>query len=113
MKVYPVLGIKGEHFAGETMVKSGASMSVFCYYVVEFFGDSHWDIAIKDGTTVADLVVRNVFEQKARARIVFKEITLEQANRMVANIADIDARTTDAATSEETFFSVEARTPIQ
>lgn len=96
MKVFPVLGTKGIYFSGETMVKSGASISGFCYYTIEFHGGPFWDLRAGNGTTVATIAVQNVFEQTSKVKIIFREIALERANSMIPNIASIDARAIDS-----------------
>jgi hypothetical protein len=106
VKIYPVLGIKGPNFSGETLVKAGSSISGFCYYIVEFFGSPYWDIRIRgDKTVVASLVVRNVFEQTTRAKVRFREIPFETAEAMVPDIANVNSRDSDTDTwSEEEIF---------
>lgn len=89
-KAYPVLGTQGALFQGETMVKSGASVSGFCYYVVEFFGHSNWDLRVHDGTTAAHMVVHSIFGNTAKTKVVFKEISLQKAEAVIPGIANID-----------------------
>lgn len=38
VKVWPVLGTKGQFHGGDTMIKAGSSVSGFAYYVAEFYG---------------------------------------------------------------------------
>ena len=113
VKIFPVLGIKGPNFSGETLVKSGGSISGFCYYIVEFFGSPYWDIRIRGDKTVASLVVRNVFEQTTRAQITFREISFERAEAMIPDLANVGLQTSDAeeTSSEEQARNVDAHRP--
>jgi len=73
------------------MVKSGDMISGFCYYSVEFWGGPAWDLRKHGGTTVAEVVIQSVFGNAAKTKITFKEISLERANAIIPNVADIDS----------------------
>jgi hypothetical protein len=88
-KVYPVLGTRGLQFQGDTLIKSGQSISGFCYYVVELWGTQNWDLAFDGRTTTAEIAVQSAFGNKARSKILFKEISLERANVIIPGIENI------------------------
>jgi hypothetical protein len=94
-KVYPVLGVRGPQFFGDTMVKSGASISGFCYYMAEFVGGPNWDLPVHDGTAALELTVQSVFGSKAKTEIIFTEISLEKADKIIPGIANIQRANED------------------
>jgi hypothetical protein len=94
-KAYTVLGSYGQHFQGETTVKSGASISGFCYCVVEFFGGPQWDLQRQGNTTAAEIVIQSVFGNTANVKITFREISLEKANAIIPKVANIDSASLD------------------
>jgi hypothetical protein len=100
-KIYPVLGIKSENFSGETMIRSGASISGFCYYAFEFYGHSNFDLRIHDGKTVAEIVVKSAFGKTSKASITFKEISLEAANAMIPDVVKVGFGGLDLALHDE------------
>src|SRR5208282_4542364 len=90
-KVYQVLGIKGEFSTGETMVKSGDTLSGFAYFIFEYWGWDEWDLVSVEGTITGTMVVTDVFGNKTSTRVVFKEISLDRARTMVSDIDTIDS----------------------
>ncbi|MCU1302939.1 MAG: hypothetical protein JWQ87_3223 [Candidatus Sulfotelmatobacter sp.] len=94
-KIYPVLGVRGLQFAGDTMVKSGASMSGFCYYLAEFFGNPNWDVSVHEGTARLEITVQSVFGNIAKTKVIFKEISLEKADKIIPGIANIQSADED------------------
>lgn len=90
VKVWPVLGQKGQFHQGNTMVKSGSGISGFIYYIAEFYGGGYWNPLIIDKKAVGKIVIQSVFGNKAKAKIMFTEITLEKAKKMIENIDKID-----------------------
>jgi hypothetical protein len=89
-KTYRVLGVKGEISTGETMVRSGDSISGFAYYIFEYWGWDGWSLVGKDGTVTGSVVVSDIFGKRTSARFVFKEISLDKAQSMVPDIDKID-----------------------
>lgn len=95
LKAWPVLGQKGVFFPGDTMVKSGSSIAGFAYYIAEFYGEDSWNLLIKNGKVTGYFVVKGVYGRKATAKIIFNEIPLEQAKKMIPNVDKIDAKAGD------------------
>jgi hypothetical protein len=91
VKVYKVLGAHGVFFSGDMMVKSGASIAGFAYYVAEFWGSVEYNPLITDGEAQGKLVIKSVFGNKASANISFREISLKDATKMVPGIDTIDS----------------------
>lgn len=92
LKVFPVLGQGGFIFGpGDTLIKSGGSISGMAYYIFECFGDAIWDPMIKDGTIAGKLTIRSAFGRKATINIDFKDKPLEQVEKLVPGITKIDA----------------------
>lgn len=94
-KVYPVLGVRGPQFSGDTMVKSGAAISGFCYYIAEFFGAPGWDLLVHNSTVTLQITVQSVFGSKAKTKVIFKEISLEKADKIIPGIANIERANED------------------
>src|SRR5208337_1881456 len=77
LKAYQVLGTRGPSSTGETMVRSGDSISGFAYYIFQYCGWDEWSLTSQDGTVTGKIVVSDVFGNRTSARFVFKEITLD------------------------------------
>ena len=90
LKVWPVLGQKGLYHQGDTMIRTGSSVSGFAYYIAEFYGEGAWDPSLKEGNATGKIVVQSVFGNKTSAKILFAEIPLEKAKRMVEGIDKVD-----------------------
>jgi hypothetical protein len=95
-KAYQVLGIKGEFSTGETMVKSGDTLSGFAYFIFEYWGWDEWDLVSGEGTIIGTIVVTDVFGNKTSTQVVFKEISLDRARAMVSDIDTIDSESSDS-----------------
>ena len=93
-KFYPVLGLKGQNFPGEAMVKSGGMVSGFAYYIYEYVGGNEWSMVARDGTVSGKITVTDVFEKKASVTVVFREISLDKAKSYVPNIEIADVEMT-------------------
>jgi len=90
-KTYPVLGIKGIVYEGDTMVKSGDSISGFAYYIAEFYGNpKEYGLIIENETTKGEIVVKSVFENRAKTKIRFRKIELSRVQEMIPEIETID-----------------------
>lgn len=89
-KTYQVLGLKGEFSTGETMVRSGGSISGFAYYIFEYVEGDELSLATKHGTVMGKAVISDVFGKRTSAKIVFKEIPLDEAKKFVTGIDKID-----------------------
>lgn len=94
VKVYPVLGTKGQFHDGDTMIKAGSSVSGFAYYVAAFYGGGAWNPLFQDGKAVGKIRVQSVFGNKSEDRIFFREIPLERAKRLVEGIERVDSGST-------------------
>jgi hypothetical protein len=79
VKVYPVLGQIGAMHEGKTMIRSGDSISGFAFYIAE-------NVLIGSGKAIAEILVSSVFGNRAKAQIHFREISREDARRMIENI---------------------------
>lgn len=99
LKIWPVLGQKGVLHQEDTMILAGSSVSGFAYYVAELYGGGSWNPLIKEGKAIGKIVVRSVFGNKASAKILFTEITLEKAKKMVEGIDKIDLPETTPSSS--------------
>lgn len=90
LKVWPVLGQKGLYHEGDTMVKAGSSVSGFAYYIAEFFGEEEWKPLLRNGKALGKIEVKSIFGDKAKTKILFTEIPLENAKKMIPDIDKID-----------------------
>lgn len=97
VKVWPVLGTKGQFHDGDTMIKAGSSVSGFAYYVAEFYGRGAWNPFLQDGKAVGTIRIQSVFGNHSESRIFFKEIPLERAKRLVEGIDKVDSSSTAEA----------------
>jgi len=88
-KKYPVLGVKGVAFSGDTMVKSGDSIVGFAYYVAEFYGDESSNPLIENERAIGEMVIKSVFGNKVKTRIEFSRITLARAQEIIPHIETI------------------------
>jgi len=91
LKAYPVLGEKGVHFKGGTMVRSGGSITGFVYYIAEFYG-GYWNPLIENGKSIGKIIVRSIFGDKASTEIVFREIPIEEVRKMIKDIDNIGSK---------------------
>ncbi len=85
-KTFSVLGIVSEKFKGETIIDSGCSIIGWAYFVAEFSLESKINIRIENSKTEGIFKVEDIFGGKAKSRIVFSEITLDQAKDFVNGI---------------------------
>ena len=90
LKVWPVLGQKGPLFAGDVMIKSGASIAGFAYYVAEFYSGEGWNPSVKGDKVIGKIVVQDVFGNKSSTKIGFTKIPLDKARKMIPDIDKID-----------------------
>lgn len=90
IKSWPVLGQKGLYYEGDTMVKAGSSISGFAYYILEFWGTDNWNLKLIDGKAEGKMEIKGVFGKKASVKILFTEIPLEKATKMVKGIDTVD-----------------------
>lgn len=88
-KVWPVLGVRGPSYDGETMVLSGGSIAGFAYYVYECYGHESWDPEVEGGNVLAKLRITSVFGKATKTSIVFRETPLHEAAGMVSGIETI------------------------
>ncbi len=93
-KRWPVLGIRGPTNPGTTLVSPGGSIGGFAYYFAEWWGTPKHDLDITDRKTTAMIEVRSILGNRARAKVILTEITLEKAKEMVKGIDTIDSTLT-------------------
>ncbi len=86
IKAWPVLGQKGIHFGGNTLIDSGTSISGMAYYIAEVYGSESWNPVIKNGKINGKFVITDVFGNKAKTEIIFNESTVERVKTMIENI---------------------------
>jgi len=89
VKVYSVLGQQGVVYGGDTLVKSGTSISGTAYYVAEFYGDDVWDVRIKNNKIKGKIVVTDVFGKKATNNIEFQYKEFEFITDIIEDIEKI------------------------
>lgn len=88
-KTYPVLGVKGLHYEGDTMVRSGSGIAGFSYHEAEFFGGEGENPLVESNKTTGKIVVRSVLGDEASTEIVFREIAIEKLRQMIPGIDKI------------------------
>lgn len=94
IKFWPVLGQKGLYHQGDTMIKAGSSISGFAYYISEFWGSDNWNPILIEGKALGKMEIKGVFGKKSSVKILFTEIPLEKAKRMVEGIDKVDSDAT-------------------
>src|SRR6266540_5654554 len=85
-KAWPVLGVRGLHYSGETIVASGGSITGFAYYLYECYGHESWNPRMDNERIHARFYVTSVFGQRASCEISFRELRLDEAKSMVSEI---------------------------
>jgi hypothetical protein len=79
VKLYPVLGQRGLHFEGDTLVDAGCSTSGMVYYSYECFGGEGWDPKITTGEQIlGTFQVSDGFKSRAKCTVKFKRRSLEE-----------------------------------
>jgi hypothetical protein len=89
LKVYQVLGARGLIHDGDTRLEPGGSISGMAFYEYECYGDHTWDPQTHDGAMPVRLRVREVFGHRASCRIVCREKSLQEMERLVPTISSI------------------------
>jgi len=90
IRYYPVLGERTDRFDGNTLVKSGMSISGMAYYIAEVYGSHDWDVPVAEDRTVeAKFNLKDVFDNETSCKINFSEVSLERAEELVPGITRI------------------------
>ena len=90
LRYFPVLGERTDRFDGNTLVKSGMSISGMAYFIAEVYGSEDWDPPIAEDRTVeAKLKIGDVLDNETSCKITFSEINLERAEKIVPGIGKI------------------------
>jgi hypothetical protein len=90
VKVYNVLGARGPLTDGETRLEAGGTVSGMAYYVYECWGDHDWDPRVSDGRVTVMIRARDVFGNRASARIICSEKSVEELEALVPSLSTID-----------------------
>lgn len=85
-KYYPVLGQRGLHFDGSTLVDAGCSIAGMLFYSYECYGSDLWDPVVHDGKVFATFVVTPIFGRKCRCHINFSEKSMEEIDAIAPGI---------------------------
>ena len=89
VKIYPVLGQKGEFFEGNTLIEPGSSIIGMAYYTTEFYGAETWNPIIKDNKIEARFIIKDVFGNKKSTKVVFSEVSLDWIKSIIEGIENI------------------------
>jgi len=89
VKIYPVLGQRGEFFEGNTLIEPGASIIGMAYYTAEFYGTETWNPIIKDNKIEARFIIKDVFGNKKSTKVVFSEVSLDWIKSIIEGIENI------------------------
>jgi hypothetical protein len=90
LKLFPVLGQRGQYSTGDTTVESGGSTSGMVYYLYECYGGQGWDPLSSDGVIHGEFRIRDAFNKKAKCRVSFREQPLDSIRRFAPGIDKID-----------------------
>lgn len=90
VKLYPVLGQRGLHFEGETLVDSGCSTSGMVYYVYECYGGEGWDPRIVDRQITGRFQISDGFNRRAECEVRFVLKPLDYIRSFAPGIETID-----------------------
>ena len=90
IKVYNVLGARGPLTDGETRIEPGGSVSGMAYYVYECWGADSWDPVVSDDGITVSLRVRDVFCNRASARIVCHQRSQDELQELIPGLGTID-----------------------
>lgn len=96
VKLYPVLGQRGEHFQGETLVDSGCSTSGMVYYVYECYGGEGWDPRITDQQITGEFRISDGFNRRAKCEVRFNLKPLDYIRSFAPGIETIDENQDDS-----------------
>jgi hypothetical protein len=86
VKLYPVLGQRGLHFEGDTLVDSGCSASGMVYYFYECYGGEGWDPKTSGQQIKGTFYVSNGFNGKAKCIVRFRPKSLEEIKTFAPGI---------------------------
>lgn len=92
VKFYPVLGQRGPHFDGETLVDTGCSSSGMVYYLYECYGGEGWNPVETAGQIAGKFEVCDAFGNRATCTIEFQQRPLEDIIAFAPGIEAIDKR---------------------
>jgi hypothetical protein len=92
---FPVLGVRGIYFGGETMIKSGGSITGYIYYVYWFSAERDDEQpSVKLDKVEGQLVVKSIFARgfgnTAKTKILFAQRPLDEVKKIVDGIEDAD-----------------------
>jgi len=90
VKLYPVLGQRGLHFEGDTLVESGCSTSGMVYYLYECYGGEGWDPSMTKKQIAGVFQVSDGFNRKAKCTVQFTQKSLEEIKEFAPGIEVID-----------------------
>lgn len=90
VKLYPVLGQRGLHFEGDTLVESGCSTSGMVYCLYECYGGEGWDPFITKKQIGGVFRVSDGFNRKAKCTMQFTQKSLEEIKEFAPGIEVID-----------------------
>jgi len=99
VKLYPVLGQRGPHFDGDTLVDAGCSTSGMVYYIYECYGGTGWDPGAAGQQINATFQVSDGFRRKAKCTIRFTRKTLEEVKAFAPGIDMIDGKQVETGES--------------
>jgi hypothetical protein len=91
-KLYPVLGQRGLHFDGETVIDAGCSISGMVYYIYECYGGGGWGPDTTDQQINATFRVSDGFRSTSRCSVRFTHKSLEEIKAFAPGIDMIDAK---------------------
>lgn len=97
MKLYPVLGQRGLHFEGDTLVDSGCSTSGMVYYLYECYGGAGWDPQMTNNKISGVFQVSDGFDKKAQCDVQFSRKSLEDIVKFAPGIEKIDEDRTQSS----------------
>ena len=85
-KVFHVLGQITPMHTEDLAIEPGRAIGGMAYYHLEVYGSAAWDPSIIGGKIRAELVVRTVLGQHARAPVTLHEVPLSTVQEMVPGI---------------------------
>ena len=95
VKLYPVLGQRGLHFDGDTLVDAGCSTSGMVYYIYECYGGEGWDPETTGQHIKATFQVSDGFRRKAKCTVKFTRKSLEEIKAFAPGIETIDKKSAE------------------
>lgn len=102
VKRYPILGQKGELFEGTTMIESGDSISGFAYFTIESYGSgTRYKLDIRSDTVKGLFLAESIFGNTGKKVIEFRRKDLEEIERIVPGIKEVDKTNLEDTPSED------------